>query len=259
MGAKLPPSPSLSEGAKKRDYWADFYARNSWTPQAQRWAIVLAIIFHLFLFLIVLPPPPEKIYHTPGPLINLRPLATPPPAGPPKTKALPKTRPAFKPKAKVTLPFPDPTPDDPEPLISEATEVSPEIIRELDLPTDIGEVTGPTGGQETGQVPGTGEQKKGEIYTGGEPGLVPPIILDQPLPKYTEEARKKRLTGTVVLKVVINKLGRVEQVRVVKSLDPELDQSAIQTIINQWRFRPALLNGQPVSFEANIAVDFNLY
>ena len=63
--------------------------------------------------------------------------------------------------------------------------------------------------------------------------------------------------GTVDLEVIILKDGTVGPVRVIKSLDPELDQKAIEAV-QRWLFVPGKFRGEPVDVIASIAVDFNL-
>jgi general secretion pathway protein G len=90
-------------------------------------------------------------------------------------------------------------------------------------------------------------------------GMNAPAPLNQPLPPYTEEARKARIEGLVVLQAIIRKDGTVDSFRVVKGLGHGLDESAISTIAAKWRFKPATLNGTPVDTMANIEVRFRLF
>ena len=75
-------------------------------------------------------------------------------------------------------------------------------------------------------------------------------------PKYPPEAGRGRIEGTVVLLAVIGKDGTVEDVRVEKGL-PMLAQAAIEAV-KQWRYRPYLLNGEPVEVDSHITITFNL-
>jgi len=75
-------------------------------------------------------------------------------------------------------------------------------------------------------------------------------------PKYPPEAGRARIEGTVVLMAVIGKDGTVRDVRVESGL-PLLAQAAIEAV-KQWRYRPYLLNGEPVEIDSQITINFNL-
>jgi len=75
-------------------------------------------------------------------------------------------------------------------------------------------------------------------------------------PKYPPEAGRARIEGTVVLLAVIGKDGTVQDVRVQSGL-PVLAEAAIEAV-KQWRYRPYLLNGEPVEVDSQITINFNL-
>jgi protein TonB len=75
-------------------------------------------------------------------------------------------------------------------------------------------------------------------------------------PKYPPEAGRARIEGTVVLLAVIGKDGTVEDVRVERGLSV-LAQAAIEAV-KQWRYRPYLLNGEPVEVDSHITINFTL-
>jgi TonB family protein len=85
-------------------------------------------------------------------------------------------------------------------------------------------------------------------------GMNAPAPLIQPLPPYTEAARKARIEGIVVLQAIIRKDGTIDSFNVVRGLGYGLDESAIDTIASKWRLRPATLNGTPVDMIATIEV-----
>jgi periplasmic protein TonB len=113
------------------------------------------------------------------------------------------------------------------------------------------------GGPGFGPVPG-GRGTGSKLYSPG-PDVKEPIPLIQPLPPYTEEARKARIEGVVVLQAVILKDGTVTDFRVVKGLGHGLDESAINTISSRWRFRPGTHKGSAVDVLANIEVRFRMF
>ncbi len=96
------------------------------------------------------------------------------------------------------------------------------------------------------------------IYRMAE-GIKAPLCIYQPMPSYTEEARKARIEGTMLLQAIIRKDGTVGEIRILRSLGYGLDESALDTIRNRWRFEPGTLNGQPVDVQANMEVSFRLY
>lgn len=84
-----------------------------------------------------------------------------------------------------------------------------------------------------------------------------PEILSKVEGQYTEEARAARIEGTVVLQLDVGVDGLPHNIRVVQSLDPGLDQKAIEAL-NQWRFQPATKDGHPVVSQAKVNMDFRL-
>ena len=86
----------------------------------------------------------------------------------------------------------------------------------------------------------------------------PPRATYTPEPEFSEEARRARFQGTVVMKILINKAGDVVRVKLERALGMGLDQNAMEGV-KRWRFEPAIHNGQPVAVEMTIEVAFNLY
>lgn len=76
-------------------------------------------------------------------------------------------------------------------------------------------------------------------------------------PEYPEDARAKKIEGTVLLGFTIDHDGLPQGIQVKRSLYPSVDQSAIESV-RKWRFEPALKNGQPVSMWVNVEVYFAL-
>ena len=75
-------------------------------------------------------------------------------------------------------------------------------------------------------------------------------------PVYPAIARSARVEGIVILEAVLDTAGRVESVRVLRSI-PLLDQAAVDAV-RQWRFTPTLLNGVPVPVVMTVTVNFTL-
>jgi TonB family protein len=92
------------------------------------------------------------------------------------------------------------------------------------------------------------------------PGGVEPVALRQVRPKYTSDAMRAKIQGTVILEAVVGISGTIERVRVVQSLDPilGLDLEAL-TAAQQWLFRPALVNDAPVASYVTLHLEFKLH
>jgi len=88
--------------------------------------------------------------------------------------------------------------------------------------------------------------------------VLPPRAIYTPEPEFSEEARRAKYQGTVVMKILINKAGEVVRVRLERALGMGLDENAMEGV-TRWRFSPATHNGQPVAVEMNIETSFNLY
>jgi TonB family protein len=91
--------------------------------------------------------------------------------------------------------------------------------------------------------------------TPGETGTAP-RLLHKVHAQYTQEARNKGIEGVVVLSIIVDK-GSAKSIRVLKSLDPGLDEAAMNAV-RTWRFQPGTKSGQPVDVETRIEVSFSL-
>ena len=121
-----------------------------------------------------------------------------------------------------------------------------------------GEGAGSGPGTGSGLGPGTGGGVGGGVYRPGA-GIVNPRVLREVKPQYTAEALRAKVTGTVVLELVVLPDGTVGDVRVTRSLDPVfgLDEQAIKAA-RQWLFQPGTRFGEPVAILVGLALDFNL-
>jgi len=120
----------------------------------------------------------------------------------------------------------------------------------------VGEGRGPGVGPGEGGGAGGGQSGDGP-FRAGESGITSPVIIYRVEPKYSEEARRARYQGTVVLQAIIRKDGTIDILRVVRSLGFGLDANAIDAL-KQWRFQPGTKNGQAVDVALNVEVNFNL-
>jgi TonB family protein len=90
-------------------------------------------------------------------------------------------------------------------------------------------------------------------------GVTQPVALPNPMPSYTEEARRARVQGVILLKCIIHRDGTVGVPYIIRGLGYGLDQSAINTIEKYWRFRPGTFQGQPVDVMVDIEVVFRIH
>jgi protein TonB len=81
-------------------------------------------------------------------------------------------------------------------------------------------------------------------------------LVSKILPTYPPLARSARVQGTVFLQAVISKQGTIENLRLLSG-HPMLAQAAIEAV-SRWRYRPYILNGEPVEVETQITVNFSL-
>jgi TonB family protein len=111
-------------------------------------------------------------------------------------------------------------------------------------------------GRGGGYGPGEGGGIGGGVYRIGG-GVSAPVILYKVEPEYSEEARKAKYQGTVVLSIVIDEQGRPRDIKVIRPLGMGLDEKAIEAV-SKWRFRPGYKDGKPVAVLATVEVNFRL-
>ena len=280
---KLPPLQLTSTPVPVKDIWG-FYGYN-------RAATPMSILVHVIIIALVLIPVGNKIAETvkvhdpvylPSPYaFNLPPdtkkagggggggdrSKTPPPKG-----ALPKL--SMEQMAPPTVVIKNPAPKLPvEPTVIVPPQLTLPVdiahlgdpMGKIDLPTNgpgfgggIG--TGSGGGVGSGKGGGVGPGEGGGIgggvfRVGG--GVSSPELVYKVEPEYSEQARKAKFQGTVVLNLIVQKDGSVRDIKIVQSLGLGLDEKAIEAV-KQWRFRPGERQGQAVDVSAVIEVTFRL-
>jgi protein TonB len=206
--------------------------------RALRLGAAAAIVFHVVLFVIVFPSYYEekilKVGSTPRVYKLQQVKFTQPPR--------PQVRETVtRPKAR-RIPVPDATPDDPEPLVrEESVEVS-----DLDFPEVGNSVVIPQGpvGPAIGPM-----QIAGDVLA--------PKRIHSPDPHYPEEARHARVQGVVILQTIIDKVGHVTDIKVLKGLPSGLTEAAVEAV-SSWRFEPATLEGEPVAVYYLVTVSFSV-
>ena len=96
-----------------------------------------------------------------------------------------------------------------------------------------------------------------------DPGVTPPMLLFKKEPEYSEEARKAKYQGTVLLDVEVApmeetpRMAHATDIKVARSLGLGLDEKAIEAV-KQWRFKPAMKDGKPIAMRTTMEVVFRL-
>jgi TonB family protein len=98
--------------------------------------------------------------------------------------------------------------------------------------------------------------------TGGGPfrpgsGIEPPRLVREVKAEYTDDARRRNITGDVLLEIVVRRDGSVGDIRVRQGLGGGLDERAVDAV-RRWQFTPATRKGEPVDVLVEVAVEFTL-
>jgi TonB family protein len=85
-----------------------------------------------------------------------------------------------------------------------------------------------------------------------------PVLLKQAYPEFSDQARRKKVNGDVLLHFIVDEQGIPQDVKVVRGLGMGLDENAIKAV-KQYRFRPAMREGVAVKVEMNVSVNFQIF
>ena len=201
--------------------------------------IVIAIVFHVVLAFVTFP----EIKYQPRRVslekkqVFVRKYVPPPPKV--ERKQIQQK------KLTKKVPIPDPTPDEPEPIIEPEPD---EVI--VDIPPDVDVLIG-----EPEPPPVTGPLMAG---IGGV--TTPELIAETKVqPEYPELARRARIDGKVFLQAIIHKDGTVGDIKVLKEPPGNLGfaEKAVSAV-SRWRYRPAMQNNRPVDVYFTVMVNFTL-
>lgn len=140
------------------------------------------------------------------------------------------------------VPVPDPTPDELEPI-------RPFTVEEVVVPIPTADVIAIPDG------PPPPVDDSTTYVVGGE--VSAPVKIFAPPPRYPEIARRARQQGVVIVQAVIDREGRVTDLRAVKQLPYGLTEAALQAVA-EWRFEPGRLRGRPVDVLYHLNVTFRL-
>ena len=112
-------------------------------------------------------------------------------------------------------------------------------------------------GNGNGYGPGEGGNTGGGLYHVGG-GVLAPQLIYGPDPEFSDEARKAKYQGVVVVNLIVDANGNPQRVRVIRPLGMGLDEKAVEAV-RQYKFKPAMLQGKAVPVEINIEVNFHIY
>jgi periplasmic protein TonB len=109
-----------------------------------------------------------------------------------------------------------------------------------------------------GVGPGSGGGYGGGIFRPGVGGVTAPRAIYKPDPEYSEEARKAKYQGTVVLALIVDAAGHPRNLKVQNGLGMGLDEKALEAV-RSWKFEPAEKDGKPVAVAISVEVEFRLF
>ncbi|MBM52689.1 MAG: hypothetical protein CL485_06840 [Acidobacteria bacterium] len=234
--------PSQGQADGQEEFWQETAAMSmadaDADKQSMKVAWIGALIFHFLLFITVFPSMGGVTFQAEEreAVVIKRYKPPTPPKEQPKKKIVKKTA--------SRVPIPDPTPDEPEPIVAEEVE----YIEEAEVPIDADFVVGmPTGGPPVIDT--------GPMRVGGE--VQEPEKIHHVNPEYPELARRARVEGFVVLQAIIDKQGNVSDLEVLRGLGLGLDTAA-QDAVAQWKYTPTFYNGRPVDVILTVTVVFQL-
>jgi len=194
-------------------------------------------------------------------------LDAPPPKAPPKLQTMgggggqpdqlnpPKAPPLEDPKIKVET-----TVDvDPNIKMAKTDLLNLGMPNSPNVGTSLGNGhgTGLGSGNGSGIGPGSGGNMGGGVRRIGG-GVSAPVVLFAPEPEFSEEARKAKVAGNVLVYLQVDTSGHPINVRVLRGIGLGLDQKAMEAV-RQYKFKPAMENGKPVVVEMNVEVNFQIF
>ena len=98
---------------------------------------------------------------------------------------------------------------------------------------------------------------RGGVYTAVPPGGTQPEEVDRVVPRYPAAARREGVAGAVVIRGIVRRDGRIDDVEIIKDLPYGLGDAA-RDAVRRWRFRPATFRGEPIDVYYTVTVNFRL-
>jgi periplasmic protein TonB len=112
-------------------------------------------------------------------------------------------------------------------------------------------------GQGNGYGPGYGGNTGGGVYRIGG-GVSAPVPIFTPEAEFSDEARRAKYQGVVLISLIVDAQGNPQNPRVVRPLGMGLDEKALEAV-RKYKFKPAVKDGKPVPVMMSIEVNFRLY
>jgi protein TonB len=157
----------------------------------------------------------------------------------------------------------------------EPASIPPDIARVVDDPGTASIATAPVASGSIGSLlralPGKRDDDNGIAPPPPPPPPPPPVtatpirvggnvqranLIQQVTPKYPDLARRARVQGAVIMEATIDRDGSVADLRVISG-NPLLNQAAIDAV-KEWKYKPTILNGEPIEVITTITVTFTL-
>ncbi len=178
-----------------------------------------------------------------------------PPKFAPEQLNPPKAPPLQEPKIKI----------DPTVVVQQDLKMAKSDVPQFGMPNSPlvgmsmgnGRGTGLGSGNGNGMGPGTGGNFGGGLRRIGG-GVSAPVVLFAPEPEFSEEARKAKVAGNVLVYLQVDASGHPTHVRVLRGIGLGLDEKAMEAV-RQYKFKPATENGRPVAVEMNVEVNFQIF
>jgi protein TonB len=112
-------------------------------------------------------------------------------------------------------------------------------------------------GNGSGLGPGSGGNYGGGLRKIGG-GVSSPVVIYQVDPEFSEEARKAKFMGVVLVNLIVGADGLPKNVHILRGVGMGLDDKAVEAV-KQYRFKPAMEGGKPVAVELNVEVNFQIF
>jgi periplasmic protein TonB len=245
-------------------------------------ATAASVVIYGLLILLFLWFSARKVISYVAPKANLTEIAPPPPMAPPKANMMgggggqrgptPVTKGQMPKFADTQLVPPKAPPmQDPKIKIEPTIEVQKDLKMASNNMPNFGMPNSPLIGNSMGNGKGTGLGSgngsglgagSGGNYGGGPKriggGVSAPQLIFQVEPEFSEEARKAKAAGNVLVNLWVDEQGHPTHVHVIRGVGMGLDEKAVEAV-KQYKFKPAMENGKPVLVELNVEVNFQIF